>query len=518
MIQTDVLIIGSGAAGLYYALNLASKVPNSQIIIVTKSTPDESNTKYAQGGIAVVWDKIKDNFESHIQDTLRAGDGQCNRSVVETVVKDAPLRIQDLIDAGVMFDFDEQGNYDLGREGGHSFNRVIHHKDNTGEAIEKVLLDKVKLLSNVSILQFHQAIDLLQDDNKSCIGASVLDIERNKTETIFAQITVLATGGCGTVYENTTNPNINTGDGIALVTRLGGKVSNLQYIQFHPTAMYQSEKGQLPLITEAIRGAGAKLLNIQKEPFMKKYDERGELASRDIVSRAIYEEMRLHESDYVYLDCREIESDILHQHFPNIYVDCLDQGYDLKKDLLPIVPASHYLCGGIDVDANGQTTISNLFAIGECSNTGLHGANRLASNSLLEALVYGHKTAMFTADLLPNIELSDQSRSVIKQYSISNDPSLDETLDRLRRKLKKIMSQYVGIVRTNVGLKQALADLHNLESAYMELGTENIKINIKILEFRNMLAVSLKIIEQSLEQKANFGTYFNKDLDVERTK
>lgn len=513
MIQTDILVVGSGAAGLFYALKSAKACPQNKITIITKASAEESNTKYAQGGVAVVLDEVRDNFKNHIADTLTAGDGLCNLQVVEMVVRDAPERIYDLIDLGVNFDLDLQGKYDMGREGGHSHHRVIHHKDNTGEAIERVLLNRIAEFENVRVLEYHVALDLLLDDkNETCVGAKILDLNNQKVDSIFSKITVLATGGCGSVYTNTTNPSINTGDGIALAARAGAKVSNMQFIQFHPTVVYETSQGKLPLITEALRGAGARLRNIHKELFMSAYDAREELAPRDIVSRAIYSEMMKHESKFVYLDCTSVGKEKLLDHFPNIYQDCISRGYDLDTDLLPIVPAAHYLCGGIEVDMDGKTSVNNLFAIGECSNTGLHGANRLASNSLLEALVYGYRAAMLSEIILNRTEpLKINSQSEVKN-SEESFVRLPE-IDQLWVELNTMMSQYVGIVRTHDGLVLADEKRNKLEDRLLNLPHMRMNLDLKTLELRNMLEVCRMIIKESIEQTKNKGTFYNKDLE-----
>lgn len=518
MIQTDILVIGSGAAGLFYALKSAHACPRKNITIVTKASPEESNTKYAQGGVAVVLDKVKDNFKNHIEDTLCAGDGICNPEVVTMVVKDAPNRIHDLITLGVHFDLNPEGNYDMGREGGHSHHRVIHHKDNTGEAIELVLLKKLGEYNNIKVLDHHTAFELLLFDNEKCIGAKILDQKKNKTKEIYSQITVLATGGCGSVYVNTTNPAINTGDGIALAFKAGAKVSNMQFIQFHPTVVYETTRGKLPLVTEALRGAGAKLRNINKELFMRRYDPREELAPRDIVSRAIYNEMIQSNSPFVYLDCTAVGKEKLLDHFPNIYQDCKNRGYDLTVDLLPIVPAAHYLCGGIDVDMDGRTSVANLFAIGECSNTGLHGANRLASNSLLEALVYGHRASAASVVILceSNIDQMNIFQDADEKDVIKPSESILAEIGRIQTELNCMMSQYAGIARTNKGLLLARDKCKALDQEFQNLPQINEYQALEIQELKNMLCICKMIIAQSIDQKENKGTFYNIDLDENR--
>jgi L-aspartate oxidase len=467
MIYTDVLVIGSGISGLSYALKIAQKRPGTRISILTKSDDEESNTKYAQGGVAVVTDFSKDSFEKHIQDTLRAGDGLCNPETVEIVVKEGPERIKEIVEWGAHFDKNDKQTYDLGREGGHTENRVVHYKDVTGAEIERALLQAINSLENVELLNHHYVIDLITEHhipgesfdkyNLNCYGAYVLDLKTQKIKKMTAKITLMATGGCGHVYKNTTNPVIATGDGIGLAHRAKARISNMQFIQFHPTAFYSNKPGQLALISEAVRGFGAKLCTAAGERFMHKYDSREELASRDIVARAIDNEMKLRGDDHVCLDCRHLDHERFMEHFPNIYQQCKDAGLDMFKDLIPVVPASHYLCGGIDVDLFGQSTIKNMFAVGECSNTGLHGANRLASNSLLEALVFAHRSAVKTLERLEEDNFNYGNLNNAPEWNQEGLQVNEEMvlLSYLRRELQTLMSDLVGIVRSYERLKLA---------------------------------------------------------------
>ncbi len=522
MIKTDVLVIGSGISGLSYAIKIAEKLPNTKITIVTKAEEDETNTKYAQGGLAVVTDLDKDNFGKHIEDTMRAGDGENKRDVVEMVVKEGPHRFKEIVEWGVNFD-QKDGEFQLGREGGHTENRIVHHKDITGAEIERALLAYCDKSENIEILDYHYVIDLITQHhipNKNfdpekitCYGAYVLDQKNKKIKKITAKTTLVATGGAGHVYKNTTNPKIATGDGIAFVHRARGKVSNMQYIQFHPTALYSKLDGMLFLISEAVRGDGAKLRTKNGEPFMKKYDEREELASRDIVARAIDNEMKISGDEYVGLDCREMNHDKFVEHFPNIYKKCLDESVDPFKQLIPVVPASHYLCGGIEVDKEGQSSIKNLFAVGECTNSGLHGANRLASNSLLEGLVYGHNAAMKTVDLLQKDDFNYFDLENVPEWNEEGMKMMDEMvlITYLRKQLQEMMSDLVSIVRSNERLELAKKKQQEIYEAVTELYNYSI-LSPQLSELRNLVNVSYLIIKQSLEMKVNKGAFYNKDL------
>src|ERR1035437_3927279 len=414
--KIDFLIIGSGIAGLSYALKVAS---HGKVLILTKANEGESNTKYAQGGIAGVMYK-PDSYEKHIQDTLICGDGLCNEEVVRMVVTESTERINELIEWGARFDKNLKGEFDLGKEGGHSENRVLHHKDNTGLEIERALLEQVHAHPNIEILDHYFALEILtqhhlgkrvtsRSPDTECYGVYALNLKTNRIEQILARITLMATGGGGQVYATTTNPLIATGDGVAMVYRAKGRVENMEFFQFHPTSLYNPDERPSYLITEAMRGFGGILKTIDtstslstgSKEFMQKYDKRGSLAPRDIVARAIDNELKIRGDDFVYLDCRHLDKDGLLKHFPNIHKKCLSIGIDFTKDYIPVVPASHYMCGGIKVDKNGRSTIKNLYAAGECSCTGLHGANRLASNSLLEAVVYSHRAAEDSIKGLP---------------------------------------------------------------------------------------------------------------------
>ncbi|MDO5510851.1 MAG: L-aspartate oxidase [Weeksellaceae bacterium] len=519
----DVLVIGSGISGLSYALKVSQQSPDAKIVIVTKSDEDESNTKYAQGGLAVVTDFDNDSFNKHVEDTLRAGDGLCDREVVEMVVREGPVRFKEIVDWGARFDVNDMGTYDLGMEGGHTQHRIVHHKDITGYEIERALLAAVNNSPNITLLSHHYVVDLItehhlgdevfDESNITCYGAYVLDIFSKSIKKYTAKITLMATGGVGHVYKNTTNPIIATGDGIGLASRAKAKVSDMAFIQFHPTALYSPLDGNLFLISEAVRGFGAKLRTMDGQPFMHLYDEREELASRDIVARAIDDTMKRTGSEYVGLDCRHLNQEEFMKHFPNIYERCRVEGYNLFQELIPVVPAQHYLCGGIEVDMDGQSSIHNMFAVGECTRTGLHGANRLASNSLLEAMVYAHNAAMKTVQYLKQNNFNMQQLNSIPEWDDSQAQVMDEmvVLSFLRKELQALMSDLVGIVRSNERLKLALIREKDIFTSVKEIYNFSV-VSPQLSELRNLSSVAHLIITQSIAQTENRGAFFNKDL------
>ncbi|WGF91633.1 L-aspartate oxidase [Aequorivita marisscotiae] len=517
--ETNFLIIGSGAAGLTLAVKLAAKFPKKKITVVTKAHVSESNTKYAQGGVAAVFDLKKDSFQKHIDDTLRAGDGLCDEAVVEMVITEGPERLRELMEWGAKFDTDANGQLTLGREGGHSKFRVIHHKDTTGNEIERTLLERSNKLQNITMLPHHFAIDLItehhfsegKNENLSCYGAYVLDQISGNIFTIKADCTTLASGGMGQVYGHTTNPTVATGDGIAMAYRATARIQNMEFIQFHPTALYDGKNQSSFLISEAVRGFGAFLRNKNGERFMFNYDARGELASRDIVSRAIDSEMKNSGDDCVYLDCTHLNIDDFKKHFPNIYETCLQRNKNIAKDWIPVVPASHYLCGGVVVDVDGRTSLQNLFACGECSYTGLHGANRLASNSLLEALVYADRIFKYLCKHQPW-----QTTKDIPEWNDAGTVLLKdvEILQQKTVQLQSLMRRFAGVVRNNKDLKKASIQL---EMLYFEVEAlyQKHKLNTSLSELRNMVNVAHLIIQQSLIRKENRGGYFNEDYNKE---
>ncbi|ULC59526.1 L-aspartate oxidase [Flaviramulus sp. BrNp1-15] len=515
MIEANYLVIGSGIAGLTFSVKIAKRFPDRNVVIVTKGNEDESNTKYAQGGVAIVLNREKDSFKKHIEDTLIAGDGLCNEDVVEMVIKEGPNRLQELMIWGANFDVDSSGDFDLGKEGGHSEYRVVHHKDITGYEVERALLKRAHQLSNITILSHHFAIDLVtnhhiknsEQKELSCYGAYVLDEKTGKIFTIIANNTLLATGGIGCVYGHTTNPVIATGDGIAMAYRAKAKIKDMEFVQFHPTALYEAKGESSFLISEAVRGFGAYLRNKSGYRFMPDYDKRAELASRDIVSQSIDNELKKSGETHVYLDCTHLNIDAFKKHFPNIYKACLEHHIDIKTDWIPVIPASHYLCGGIKVNKKGETTITNLFACGECSRTGLHGANRLASNSLLEALVYAHNIFKYHSKkeakpfelVIP--EWNDEGTIIPKEHVL---------VQHNLKQLQALMRDYVGIVRSNKRLKRAIKHLDLIYNEVEELYRES-KITTSLCELRNMVNVAHLIIRQSLDRTENKGGYYNID-------
>ena len=520
MYKTDFLVVGSGIAGLTFALKTAKRFPDKKVIIITKAEEEETNTKYAQGGIAAVWDFEKDSFDKHIEDTMIAGDGLCNREIVEIVVKEGPERVREIINWGTDFDKTKTGEYSLGKEGGHSEFRVLHHKDITGKEIEKTLIEEANALPNIEILIHHFVIDIITQHHQgrivtrhtpdiSCFGVYVLNKKNKTIEKIISKITLMASGGAGQVYKNTTNPLIATGDGMAMVYRAKGRVANMEFVQFHPTSLYQAGVSPSFLITEAIRGAGAVLKTLDGKEFMQKYDERGSLAPRDIVARAIDNEMKIRGDDFVFLDCTKISKEEIHDHFPNIFEKCLSIGINIEKDFIPVAPAAHYMCGGIMVDKNGISSIKNLYACGECSSTGLHGANRLASNSLLEALVFAHRIYLDAAEKINSLELQEN----IPDWNAlgTNDPKEMVMITQSIRELKEVMTNYVGIVRGNERLERAMNRLHLL---YTE--TENMyettTISPQLCELRNLITVGFLITRGAAARKESRGLHYTTDF------
>lgn len=499
IINTDFLVIGSGVAGLTYAIKMAQKWPDKQITVITKSKTLESNTRHAQGGIAVVTDVNSDSFEQHIQDTLIAGDGLCDPEVVRTIITDGPDRLKEMIGWGTHFDI-QDGHIALGREGGHTANRIVHHADQTGKELADVLLSRVSKLKNIDLLKGRMALDLAVYTHQ-CIGVILTD-RMGRVSFISSPITVLATGGMGQVYSYTTNPSIATGDGIAMAHRAEATISGMEFIQFHPTALYSPNLDGPFLISEAVRGAGARLKNVAGQYFMHKYHPQQDLAPRDTVSRAVCAEMEMTNSDHVLLDCTAITGKELNTHFPTISTKCEELGIDLTREYIPVKPAAHYLCGGIDTNLNGLTSVENLFAIGECANTKLHGANRLASNSLLEALVMAHRCYLATF----NCEPTNMVLPMIALPKIGT-----KTLRQFRTELRDMMESNVGILRTTEKMNYALQRLNVIADV---VKTEFLKgeLSIEGHELRNMLEVARQILVQSLARKTNVGGHFNTDL------
>ena len=521
MAQFDFLVIGSGIAGLSYAAKLARHFEGNEevsIAVITKVQADETNTKYAQGGIAAVWAE-SDTFEKHIDDTMDAGDGINKRNIVEIVVTEGPERIQELIDYGTRFDKEIDGDYDLAKEGGHSDHRILHFKDITGYEIERALLEEVKRHQNIQIFTHYYAVELITQhhlgetvyryrEDIKCFGAYVLDLKTGAVEKFLAKTTLVATGGIGNIYQSTTNPTIATGDGIAMAYRAKGICDNMEFIQFHPTSLFQPGKKPSFLISEAVRGFGGILKHADGSTFMEFYDDRLSLAPRDIVARAIDSEMKTHGVEHVYLDVRHLDYEKFLEHFPNINQYCLSIGIDVRRDMIPVVPAQHYMCGGIKVDEWGKTNIQFLYAVGECSATGLHGANRLASNSLLEAAVFGHRAYLNTIENYKNALVPEG----IPEWDDSGTTHPEEQVlvTEMTRELNSIMSNYVGIVRTNRRMKRAYDRLQLLHEEHEQLYRES-KVSVAICELRNMITVSYLVIKMAMARRENVGLHYNLD-------
>ena len=516
MKQFDYLVLGSGIAGLTFALKMA---PHGRVGIVTKKDRAESNTNYAQGGIASVTSK-EDTFELHVRDTLAAGAGLCKESVVRTIVEEGPAAIAELIDLGMKFSErdapSEDGGkeLDLGREGGHSKRRILHAKDVTGREIERALLDAVSRQPNIQIFENHIAIDLITSQKlgyvgeNRCLGAYVFDKRANHVWTFASPVTLLATGGCGKVYLYTTNPDIATGDGVAMAYRAGAPIANMEFVQFHPTCLYHP-KAKSFLISEAVRGEGGVLKTIDGDEFMDAYHPLKSLAPRDVVARAIDAQMKKSGAEHVWLDITHKSARFIINRFPNIYKTCLSFGLDITKEPIPVVPAAHYQCGGVVTDVDGQTEIAGLYAVGEVACTGLHGANRLASNSLLEALVCAQRAAKkVTANPAPT--LGNLSIPLWQSGHATNADELvvvSHNWDEIRR----LMWDYVGIVRTNKRLQRAQKRLANLQEEIREYYW-NFTVTADLLELRDIATVAELIVQCALHRPESRGLNYNLDF------
>ena len=513
----DYIVIGSGIAGMSFALKVAAT--GAKVALICKTTLDEANTYFAQGGVASVTNLELDDFDKHIHDTMVAGDWLSDPAAVRKVVTEAPEQIRQLIAWGVDFDKKEDGTFDLHREGGHSEFRILHHADNTGAEIQMSLVKRVKETPNIDIYEHHFAVEIITQHHLGrtvtrrtpdicCYGAYVLDEQTGAVETFLARITVMATGGVGAVYTTTTNPLIATGDGIAMVYRAKGTVRDMEFIQFHPTALYHPGDRPSFLITEAMRGYGAVLRDLDGNEFMQKYDPRLSLAPRDIVARAIDSEMKLHGTDHVYLDVTAKDPDETRRHFPTIYEKCLSLGIDITRDMIPVAPTAHYLCGGIAVDLNGESSIKRLYALGECSRTGLRGGNRLASNSLIEAVVYADAAAKHASANIAAYDL----RNDIPEWNDEGTAHPEEMvlITQSVKEVNQIMGYYVGIVRSDLRLKRAWSRLDILYEETERLFKVS-KPSRELCELRNIINVAYLIMRQAMERKESRGLHYTVD-------
>ena len=515
----DFLVIGAGVAGMSYALKVA-KANKGKVCMICKTALDEANTSFAQGGVASVTNMELDNFDKHIEDTMIAGDYISDRKAVEQVVRMAPSQIQELVKWGVNFDKKEDGTFDLHREGGHSEFRILHHADDTGAEIQRGLMEAVKNDPNIDIMENHFAVEIITQHHLGvrvtrrspyihCYGAYVLNPKTQKVDTYLAKVTVMCTGGCGAVYLTTSNPVIATGDGIAMVYRAKGTVQDMEFVQFHPTVLHNpNETHPAYLITEAMRGYGGILKLPNGETFMEKYDERLSLVPRDIVARAIDKEMKIHGIDHVCLDVTHKDPEETKHHFPNIYAKCLSIGIDITKQYIPVVPCAHYMCGGIKVDLNGESTIHRLYAVGECSCTGLHGGNRLASNSLIEAVVYADKAAEHAIAHIDDYTFNEQVPEWNDEGTLTNEEKVLIAQDM--REVGQIMSNYVGIVRSDLRLQRAWTRLDIIYEETEEL-FKRVKASKDICELRNMVNVGYLITRQAMERKESRGLHYTVD-------
>lgn len=508
--DVDILILGSGIAGLSYALDMSK---HGRVALVTKKSDMESNTNRAQGGIASVMSR-EDSYDLHIRDTLVSGAGLCRENTVNILVKEGPAYIRELVELGTRFTMEKTSSgetkFALGREGGHSKRRIVHADDLTGREVERALVVQMKRQENIRVFEHEFAMDLIVQPGESgdsvCCGAYVLDTETEEVATFRAKVIMLATGGCGMVYLHTTNPEIATGDGVAMAYRVGAEIANMEFIQFHPTSLHHPEE-QSFLISEAVRGEGGIIRLRDGSTFMENYHEMGCLAPRDIVARAIDAELKKSGDECVYLDITHLDPERVKTRFPNIYEKCLSVGIDITKDWIPIVPAAHYSCGGVLTDINARTSIDRLYACGEVACTGVHGANRLASNSLLEALVFAHRGAADAQRLLADWPCAD-----LPDYSKNRHikPVSPDAVSDLADKIRRVMWKHVGIVRTNERLLKAQAEIAEIADQVEGLYATG-RLRADLLELRNLATVAGLIIESALSRKESRGLHYNLD-------
>ncbi len=511
--NSQVIIIGSGIAGLYSAIKLAEKKVN--VLLITKSNLRESNSRYAQGGIAAVMpENLEDSVELHVQDTLKAGAGLTDESVARFISENSAEVIGDLIKYGVNFDKDYENKIALTLEAAHSIRRILHSGgDSTGRSIELALCSMAEKSPYIKIYRNTAAVDLLVDNSGYCRGVLVFNADRYEYEALFSSAVILASGGVGQVYSNTTNPKIATGDGIALAYRAGAVLQDMEFIQFHPTALNIKDEDTRFLISESVRGEGARLLNSNRQEFTHKYDPRGDLAPRDIVARAIFYEMKATNSNYVYLDTTSIEKERLTNRFPHIIEVCKDNNIDIFNEPIPVSPSAHYIMGGIKINLQGLTSVPNLFAVGEAACSSLHGANRLASNSLLECAVISGETVKYLTDryLSDEIYIDSDINNVIKQYDNNKEPEDIYTNEALKL-LKQQMWQNVGIVRSRAGMEKALKAIDELIVLF---NSEYKCSNIEEYEYRNLLTVAKLITQSALAREESRGAHFREDYSYE---
>ena len=515
----DFLVIGSGVAGMSYALQVAG-AGKGKVALVCKTSIDEANTAKAQGGVASVTNLETDNFEKHIHDTMVAGDYISDPAAVKQVVENAPAGIERLVNWGINFDRKEDGTFDLHREGGHSEFRILHHADDSGFEIQRGLIAAVRNNPNITVLENHFAVEIITQHHLGvevtrrtpdieCFGAYILDPDTGKVDTYLTKVTLLATGGIGAIYSSTTNPDIATGDGIAMAYRAKATVKDMEFVQFHPTALYHhGETHPAYLITEAMRGYGGILRLPNGEEFMQKYDKRLSLAPRDIVARAIDKEMKIHGLDHVCLDVTHKNAEETRHHFPNIYQKCLSIGIDITKEYIPVCPCAHYLCGGILVDLHAESSIHRLYAVGECSCTGLHGGNRLASNSLIEAVVYADAAAKHTLEVVDQYDFNTAVPEWNDEGTMTNEEKV--LIKQDMREVGQTMSNYVGIVRSNLRLRRAWTRLDILYEETEEL-FKRVKATRDICELRNAINVGYLVTRQAIERKESRGLHYTID-------